>query len=183
MAIAFWGINGWLPTYLQEHFHLGQGAAGMNATFYVQFASFIGILLGGFFADRWSRTNVRGRILIPAIGFIVAAPFLFMSASTAILGVAIGGLMMFGIARGFSDANLMPILCQVSDPRYRATGYGILNLFGCVTGGIMIYVGGALKDHQIDLSSVFKFAAIGLLAAGCLLFLVKPRRDAETIQL
>ena len=180
LAMAFWGINGWLPTYLQEHFHLGQGAAGMNATFYVQFASFIGILLGGFFADLWCRTNVRGRILIPAIGFLVAAPFLFLSASTAVLSVAIVGLLVFGVARGFSDANLMPILCQVSDPRYRATGYGLLNMVGCVTGGIMIYVGGMLKDQQIDLGIVFKFAAVGLLLAGGILFLVKPRREAES---
>jgi N-acetylneuraminic acid mutarotase/predicted MFS family arabinose efflux permease len=180
LALAFWGINGWLPTYLKDHFKLGQGAAGMNATFYIQFASFIGILVGGFVADRWCRTNVRGRIFIPAIGFIAAAPCLFLAASTDVLPVAIAGLIVFGIARGFSDANLMPILCQVADSRYRATGYGILNFVGCVTGGLMIYVSGILKDAKVDLGNVFKVAAIGLLLAGLIILLVKPRREAES---
>ncbi len=180
LALAFWGINGWLPTYLKDHFGLGQGAAGMNATFYIQFASFIGILVGGIVADRWCRTNVRGRIFIPAIGFIAAAPCLFLATSTDVLPVAIAGLIVFGIARGFSDANLMPILCQVADSRYRATGYGLLNFVGCVTGGLMIYVSGILKDAKVDLGNVFKVAAVGLLLAGLIILLVRPRREGET---
>jgi len=46
-ALANWGINGWLPTYLREHFKLGLGAAGLSATGYIQLASFVGVLIGG----------------------------------------------------------------------------------------------------------------------------------------
>jgi len=176
LSVAFWLVNGWLPAFLQERFHLGPGAAGMSATFYVQAASFAGILAGGFLADRLSSANPRGRMLVPAAGFVAAAPFLFLSASTGTLWIAIAGLAVFGLSRGFSDANLMPVLCQVADSRYRATGYGILNFAGCVAGGAMIYAGGALKDCHVDLSLTFKFAAFCLFLAGLLMFMVKPRQ-------
>jgi MFS family permease len=179
LSLAGWGISGWLPTYLKEHFHMGQGAAGMSATGYIQAAAFIGILTGGTWADAWSRRNVRGRLLVPVIGFIIAGPALFMSASTDVFILAIAGLIVYGVARGFSDANMMPILCQVADPRYRATGYGVMNCFSCLAGGAMIYAGGALKDRQVDLGTVFQYAAAGLIIAAIMLLFVRPRREVE----
>jgi MFS family permease len=174
LALAGWGFSGWLPTYLKEHFHMGQGAAGMSATGYVQITAFIGILVGGIWADAWSRRNARGRLFVPAFGFLAAGPALFMAASTDVFALAIAGLMVYGLARGFSDANMMPILCQVVDPRYRATGYGIMNCFSCLTGGVMIYASGALKDRNVDLGTVFQYAAAGLVLAAIVLLLVRP---------
>lgn len=178
LAVAGWGVSGWLPTYLREHFHMGQGAAGMSATGYIQVAAFIGILVGGSWADVWSRRNIRGRLFVPAIGLLVAGPALFLSASTDVFVLAIVGLMAYGLARGFSDANMMPILCQVADPRFRATGYGIMNCFACLTGGVMIYVGGALKDRHVDLSTIFQYGAVGLVIAAIVLLFVRPLRTS-----
>jgi MFS transporter, Spinster family, sphingosine-1-phosphate transporter len=174
VGAANWGINGWLPTYLRDHFSLGLGAAGMSATGYIQAASFAGVLVGGAWADRWSRKNLRGRSLVPAIGYFVAGPCLFLSATTDLLPVAIVGLIVFGLGRGFFDANHMPILRQIADERYSATGYGFLNFISCAAGGIMIYVGGTLKDAQIDLSKVFQVSAVGLFFVGAMLFALKP---------
>ncbi len=178
LALAFWGINGWLPTYLKEHFSMGQGAAGLSATAYIQAASCAGILLGGAWADKWSRVNRRARILVPMFGFLLAAPALFMATSTNVFVFAILGLIVFGVARGFSDANMMPILCQVADPRYRATGYGFMNFCSCLMGGIMIYEGGELKDRHIGLGVTFQWAAVGLFVAALLLLLIRPKREA-----
>jgi len=180
LSIAGWGIVGWLPTYLREHFNMGQGAAGISATGYIQAAGFLGILLGGRWADLWSRTNLRGRLFVVVIGFLASGPALFMSASTDIFPLAIAGLIVYGLSRGFSDSNMMPILCQVADPRYRATGYGIMNCAACLTGGVMIYVGGWLKDHNVDLGTSFQFAAAALIIAAILLLIVRPRHDVES---
>ncbi len=177
LALAGWGISGWLPTYLREHFNMGQGAAGLSATGYIQAASFVGILVGGAWADLWIRRSIRGRLLVPVIGMLLAGPALFMSASTDVFILAIAGLLVYGLARGFSDSNMMPILCQVADPRYRATGYGIMNCFSCITGGVMIYVSGMLKDRQVDLGTTFQYAAGGLILAAVVLLLVRPRRS------
>lgn len=175
VGIANWGINGWLPTYLREHFHLGLGEAGMSATAYIQIASFAGVLVGGAWADRWSRKNLHARSWVPALGYCVAGPCLFLSAISNTLPVAIAGLIVFGLGRGFFDANHMPILRQLVNERYSATGYGVLNFVSCAAGGIMIYVGGMMKDAKVNLSVVFQLSAAGLLLVGILLFFVKGR--------
>lgn len=175
VGVANWGINGWLPTYLKEHFHLKLGAAGISATGYIQLASFAGVLIGGGWADAWSRRNPRSRALVPALGYCVAGPFLLLMALTPMLPIAIVGMIVFGLGRGFFDANHMPILCQVIDGRYRATGYGFLNFISCLAGGVMIYAGGWMKDANVDLSKVFVISAIGLVLVGVMLFFVKPR--------
>jgi len=179
VGVANWGINGWLPTYLKEHFQLGLGKAGMSATGYIQVASFVGVLIGGAWADSWSLKESRARAWVPAIGYCVAAPCLFLSASTEVFSLAILGLIVFGLGRGFFDANHMPILRSISDERYSATGYGFLNFISCSAGGIMIYVGGRLKDAQVDLSRVFQFSALGLLLVGLMLFTVRASKPAK----
>lgn len=174
-GMANWAVYGWLPTYLREHFKLGLGAAGISATAYLQVASFVGIILGGAWADRWSRVHPRGRMLVPALGYLAAAPALFVLGWSDTLGIALAGLVLFGLGRGFLDANLMPILRTLIDERYSATGYGFLNFVGCLAGGAMTYAGGAIRDAKIDLAIVFQGAAAGLLVTATLLFLLKPR--------
>ncbi|MFO1436792.1 MAG: MFS transporter [Verrucomicrobiaceae bacterium] len=175
LALAGWAVAGWMPTYFKEQFSLGQGAAGISATGYLAVAMFAGKLIGGAWADRWSRTNDRARILVPAIGLFIAAPATLMLANTSVLALAIAGLSIYGLMRSFSDANLMPILCQVADSRYRATGYGVLNLFSCLVGGITVYLGGVLRDAQINVGTLFMAAAAGMLVCGVLMIGVKPQ--------
>jgi MFS transporter, Spinster family, sphingosine-1-phosphate transporter len=179
VSLANWGIYGWLPTYLKERFSLGLGSAGLAATGYVQVASFVGVLFGGIWADRWSRTQSRARLWVPAIGYCIVGPCLFLGINSASLAVAIAGLVVYGLGRGFYDANLMPIVRSVADERYSATGYGLLNFIGCLVGGAMVYVGGWMKDAQIDLARVFQFSAAGLLLTGVLLFCLRPRRAGD----
>lgn len=182
LALAGWAVAGWMPTYFKEQFSLGQGAAGISATGYLAVAMFAGKLIGGAWADRWSRTNDRSRILVPAIGLFIAAPATLMLANTSVLALAIAGLSIYGLTRSFSDANLMPILCQVADSRYRATGYGVLNLFSCLVGGLTVYIGGVLRDAQINVGALFMAAAGGLLVCGVLMMLVKPTSQPKGTQ-
>jgi MFS transporter, Spinster family, sphingosine-1-phosphate transporter len=175
VSLANWGIYGWLPTYLREHFKLGLGVAGMAATGYVQVASFAGVLIGGIWADRWSRTQPRARLWVPAIGYCAVGPCLFFGIGADLFPVAIAGLIVYGLGRGFYDANLMPIVRSIADERYSATGYGLLNFIGCMVGGAMVYVGGWMKDAQVDLALVFQFSAAGLFLTGLVLFFLRPR--------
>ena len=173
LGIVNWLVYGWLPTFLKDRFSLDQGKAGISATGYIQAASFIGVLVGGILADRWVAKNQRGRLYIVIIGFTIGAPFLFLMASTHIFTIAIIAMLMFGLARGFNDSNLMPILRQIADKRYVATGYGFLNFLSTIVGGIMVYVGGALKDAKVDLGIVYQVAAVAMLLATLGLFGLK----------
>ncbi|MCX6950830.1 MAG: MFS transporter [Verrucomicrobia bacterium] len=180
LGVVGWGLVGWLPTYFQERFHLGQGEAGFSATGYLNAASFAGVLLGGFLADRFSKTNPRARILVPAVGLCIAAVGVLMLSVTTVLAVAIAGIVIYGVTRTFTDANMMPILCLIADPRYRATGYGVLNLLSCTIGGLGIYAGGALRDAKIDLGTMFLFVVVCLVVCATLLFALKPRTSLAT---
>jgi sugar phosphate permease len=175
LGIVTWLVVGWLPTYYKEHFNLSQAISGVYATGYIYPASLCGVLLGGFLADRWSKHNNRARILVPAIGLCIAAPGIFMASSTSILPLATALFMLYALTRAFCDTNMMPILCLVADARYRATGYGILNMFSCIVGGIGLYAGGYLRDMDVNLSSIYQFAAFTVLVCAALLFTVKPR--------
>ncbi|KAA9353074.1 spinster family MFS transporter [Larkinella humicola] len=187
MLLIFWGllgvlgwlIVGWLPTFYQEQFNLSQSQAGLYATGYFHTAALVGVLTGGALADRVSLKNPRGRILVPAIGLCIAAPAIFLASTTDILSVAVVGFVFYAFTRVFSDANMMPILCLVADPRYRATGYGILNLFSCIIGGLGLYAGGVLRDAQVSFSQIFQVATGLLVICAVILFLLKPKLNPE----
>lgn len=175
LGVVGWMIVGWLPTYFQEHFDLSQTVAGVYATGYFHTASLVGVLIGGALADYWNRSNPRARILLPALGLLIATPAIFLASSTAILYLAVAGFMVYALTRTFTDANMMPILCLVADPRYRATGYGVLNLFSCIIGGLGLYAGGVLRDAEVDLSLMFQVAAGLMLICAFILYKIKPK--------
>ena len=176
LGFAGWAFTTWMPTFLREQYHLSQTKAGFTATAYMQVAAFIGVLVGGAWADRWSRTQLRGRVWVPMIALTLASPFVFLTSHTDALWFAVVCLIVFGFARGCSDSNMMPILCQVAEPQHRATGYGILNFFSCCIGGIATYLGGWLKKEQIDLSYLLMGSAVGVFISGLLLMKVRPAR-------
>ena len=180
LGIGGWAVMGWMPTYLNEQFKLSQGSAGLSATAYVNVAALIGMIVGGAWADRWSRSNERARVLVPVIGLCIAGPGILLASSTPVLSVALGALICYGMARSFADANMMPILCQIADPRYRATGYGVLNSFACIIGGITIYLGGVLRDAHVDISRVFQFAAFVITTCALLMYFIQPRTSPKS---
>lgn len=175
LGLASWAFLGWMPTYLSEHFKLPQGQAGLMSTGYIYSASLLGMIVSGAWADRWSLRHTRGRIWVGVIGLAVAAPAVLLVANTGVLALALAGLVAYGFTRAFPDANMMPILCQITDPRYRATGLGLLNAFATTVGGLTIYAGGALRDAHVNITTVFECGAAGLFVCGILLWYIKPR--------
>jgi MFS family permease len=185
ISLANWAVTGWMPTYLAEQFGLTQGKAGLSATSYINMAALVGLLLGGAWADRWSLKNERGRVLVPVIGLFIAAPAILLAATTSVLPTALIGLTVYGLTRSFVDTNMMPILCLIVPERYTATAYGVLNFGACLVGGITIYIGGALRDADVNVRNVFQFGAGCVLACAVLLALIKPAsiREPESEEL
>jgi MFS family permease len=176
-AIAGWVVRDWMPEILREKFNLGQGKAGVSAILYVQIASLVGAVVGGTLADRWMRHTPRGRIYASAIGMLLFLPALFSVGNAGTLGIAIAGLIVFGLGWGFFDCNNMPILCQIARPEWRATGYGIMNLVSISCGGFGDWAFGALRDQHVPLNLIFGvFAGVALLSVGIIL-LIKPHPE------
>jgi len=173
MGIVGWMIMAWLPTYYKEHFHLSQSNAGLYATAYLYPACILGLIVGGFWADRWLKTNSYARILVPMIGLCVAAPAIFIASHTNLLVVAIALFMVYAFTKMFVDSNLMPVLCILIDTRYRATGYGVLNMLATSVAGVGIVVAGALRDSQVNLGIMYQFAALCIVFCIVFLWMIK----------
>jgi MFS family permease len=176
-AIGGWAIKNWLPTFLAHEFNLNQGPAGLSATGYVTLASFAGVLLGGVLADRATRSTIRGRIYVSALGIGLCVPALFGLGHLSSMGMAIGCMILFGVGFGFYDSNNMPILCQIVGPQYRATGYGIMNMVSIGTGAVATVALGAMRDHGISLAVAFTMLAGVTATSVFLIFYVRPRQS------
>ena len=88
--------------------------------------------------------------------------------------MAMAGFMIWTFGVAFVNSNMMPILCLIAHERYRATGYGILNLCSCLIGGVTIYLGGALRDAKIPVERIFDASVYIILVCIVLLYLIKP---------
>ena len=176
-AIAGWVTKNWLPTYLSDTFQLKEGPAGLSATGYIQFASFIGVVLGGVMADWWMRRTPRGRIFTSALGVLLLVPALLGLGYAWSLSAAIAFMILFGLGWGFFDCNNMPILCQIARPEHRATGYGFMNLVSISVGACATVALGWMRDRHMKFSTAFAASAAVALLSAALILLVKPRAE------
>ena len=97
----------------------------------------VGVLFGGYLSDKWVQKNLKGRVYTGAIGLGLTIPALFLLGYSTSFIPVLGGALCFGLGFGIFDVNNMPILCQFVSPRYRATGYGIMNLAGISAGAFI----------------------------------------------
>jgi MFS family permease len=182
-AMAGWIVRDWMPAILKAEFGIGQGKAGVSATLYWMLAAIAAALIGGWLADRWMRRTQRGRIYTSAIGMVLIATAMMgvgYSPKTGLLWVAIAFLMVFGFGWGFFDSNNMPILCQITRPHLRATGYGLMNLVSISCGGLADWGFGILRDMAVPLLAIFGIFASVALVSVVLVLLIRPAYvDAE----
>jgi MFS family permease len=136
-SLPGWATKNWLPTLLSETMHLDMAQAGPMATITMAMASFVGVLIGGALSDRWVQKHLKGRIYTSAIGLSLTIPALILLGYGHSLVAILGGALCFGFGFGMFDVNSMPILCQFVSPRYRATGYGLMNLAGISSGAVI----------------------------------------------
>lgn len=183
-AVAAWVVRDWMPAILQKEFNISQGKAGVSASLYWQAAALVAAIFGGWLADRWMRRNDRGRIYVSAIGMALIIPALFSvgnSPATGSLGMAIAGLVLFGVGWGFFDCNNMPILCQIARPELRATGYGIMNFVSMTFGGVADWGFGVMNDRGVPLNVTFGLFAMVALVSVALVLMIRPRKiDDQT---
>jgi sugar phosphate permease len=179
-ALAGWVVRDWMPSILKQEFGIGQGKAGVSATLYWQVAAIIGAIVGGWLADSWMKRTNRGRIYVSAIGMSLIVPAMFgvgFSPQTGQLWVAVLFLILFGLGWGFFDCNNMPILCQITRPELRATGYGLMNMVSISCGGLADWGFGIMRDGGWPLSAIFGVFASCAILSVVLVLLIRPNSE------
>ena len=130
------GYITWIPTLLHEKFSLSLASAGFNSMFWHVLFAIAGVMAGGRFGDALARRTGRGRLILLALGFAGAMPFLILMGLSSSLAAAIAGLSLFGFFRGICDANFFPSLIEMIEPRYRSSCQGVVIAFGLLIGAL-----------------------------------------------
>ncbi|GHV14127.1 MFS transporter [Bacteroidia bacterium] len=173
-SLPGWATKNWLPTLFSTSLNIDMEQAGPMATITIAMASLVGVLIGGYLSDKWVQRNIKGRIYTGVIGLVLTLPALLLLAFGNSLVIIVAGAIFFGFGFGMFDVNNMPILCQFVSPRYRATGYGLLNLAGISAGAVITNVLGKSADAG-NMGRDFALLAIVVLIAIILqLTILKP---------
>jgi len=179
-SLPGWATKNWLPTLLSETLHLDMAHAGPMATITMAMASFAGVLIGGVLSDRWVQKHLKGRIYTGVIGLSLTIPALVFLGYGHSFVTVLGGALCFGLGFGMFDVNNMPILCQFVSPRYRATGYGLMNLVGIASGAVITNFLGKTVDAG-NLGKNFAMLGVVVLVAIVLqLVLLHPKTANKT---
>ncbi len=167
VSMATWVFLNWLPLYFSEIHHLSLAGAGFSGTFYLQMPAVIGMGLGGVVSDRLGGSKQERRMLLLGLALLASAPFLF--AFNFPLGVASisACLLAYSLLRSLGSANEEPILCDLLEPRERATAFGIINGANNIAGGAAVLASGYIKQ-RIGLAGLFTTTFFVLLAAAVL---------------
>jgi ACS family D-galactonate transporter-like MFS transporter len=174
-SLPGWAVKNWLPTLFSETLGIDMATAGPMATITTSGSSLIGVLIGGFISDRWVQKNTRGRVFTSAIGLALTIPALILIGFGTSLAAILLAAFCFGFGFGLFDANNMPILCQLVPSKYRATGYGLMNLTGIFSGALITDLLGKFSDEG-NLSVSFAWlAAIVIIVLLIQLFFLRPK--------
>jgi MFS family permease len=158
-----------------NNLNIDMSKAGPIATITVAASSFIGVVIGGLLSDRWVQKNLRGRIYTSAIGLGLTIPSLFFLGIGHSLANVVGAAFCFGFGFGMFDANNMPILCQFVSAKYRATAYGLMNMFGVLAGAFVTGWLGESTDAGNLGKSFVMLAGIVVLALAVQLIVLRPK--------
>ncbi len=180
ISFANWMVATWMPLYLYDRFQFNLQNAGYSATIFTQVSGLLGMMLGGWMADRLSRTRPRGRILTQTLGLLLSAVFMILTGAVSTAPLLLAALFLYSFGRGIYDCNVMPVLCDVVDENERSTAYSLLNFAGTFVGGVAAYGAGALRA-VIGLDGALLGAGIIILLSALLLARIPtPRFTPET---
>lgn len=163
----------WLPRYFQDMRDVSQSQAGSMSSA-VMVLALVGAPLGGYLTDKWRKTEIRARLLFPALCTLVTAVFLFAALYIFRGMIQYIVFLLFGITAIGFIAGATAVTQDVIHPGLRATSYAIAvvvqNLLGASTAPVVI-------GKIYDLTSIEKAFAVlpFVLLTGSLLFYLGSR--------
>ena len=126
--IYLWGLNAWLPTYLQKVRHFDLKSLGFFASLPF-ILMFFGEILGGYVSDRIGR-----RAIVCFIGLFFAGALVYVVSLVTDPYVA---AVVMALSAGFWGSALPPLFAmaaQIIPPAATASGVGVYNGVGNLVG-------------------------------------------------
>ena len=180
------GKGAWEPTFIRRVYDMGSGATGTWYLLTTPVPSILGLFLGGWLCDRWSKRDRRAHLWVPIISLMGSLPFMIaflLWPSEQRIDLP-WGLPAFPVAFIFSIASSVlgamhsaPFLAAIQSLaklRMRASAAALVSLFGSgIASGLgpwligmlnmrfeVAYGNEAIRWGLVWLSSSFFFASI-----------------------
>lgn len=109
-SVCGYGVAFWLPTFFQRSLGLTLTETSIYYSAITLVGGLIGIFAGGFLADRFGGRSKAAYPLVPAIAFLVALPFFYLSLNAPSLALA---FPLFLVPTALNLAWLGPIVTAV----------------------------------------------------------------------
>jgi len=170
------GFKNWMPSFLQETYKQDCAFltrwAGLHAVLWHYLGAFGGIMLGSRLGDRMVKNRPGIRLEIGIAGLGLAIPFIIWMANA---GSGMTGfycccvaMLGFGFFRGVYDSNFMASFFDVVNPRYHASGVGIMMciafLFGSLSSTVLPWLAKLLNNNMsYSMASLAGFYLVGAL--------------------
>jgi ACS family glucarate transporter-like MFS transporter len=157
----------WLPTYLQEHHHLGP-AESANLAILPLFFGGLGSLACGFLSSRvasWTGSLSLSRRIISSFGFFAAFVMLVFAIN---IQNAILAMFAMGLASFFNDF-VMPCAwgtCMDVGGKYAGTLAGSMNMMGNLAGFVAPVMGGVILKATAGNWDMFMYVMAGFYLLG-----------------
>jgi len=74
-AFGTYSIYQWIPSFLSRSYQMHSGEIGMSLAVVIGVGGLIGTMSGGYLADLFSKRDMRWQMWVPAISFLLTAPF------------------------------------------------------------------------------------------------------------
>lgn len=166
VSLLTWGID-FAVSY--KDFSLREAALSLSI---IALGSLVlGVLTGGWVADRLQRNFPYGRILAIAGAFLLAAPFLLLAIQSENKNVLLAGLFIAGFFMSWYHGPVTAVIHDMMPRRAHATSIGVYMFATQLVGGLGPQIVGRISDLR-DLEVGLELAVAVLVAGALLMVLV-----------
>ncbi|MBS0246444.1 MAG: MFS transporter [Proteobacteria bacterium] len=160
--VYLWGLNAWLPSYLQKVQHFDLKSLGFFASLPF-ILMFFGELLGGYISDRIGR-----RAIVCFVGLFMAGALIYV---VSFVSNPYAAAMVMALSAGFWGSALPPLFAmaaQIIPPQVTASGVGVYNgagnLIGACSPLLMGWIIGTAGNFNAGLLVLVGAGVIGSIA-------------------
>jgi MFS family permease len=165
VSIIAWGID-----FAVNYKDFGLREASVSLSTIILFSAILGVLTGGYVADRLQRIYTYGRIIAIAVAFLLAAPFLLLAIQSEEKQVVLIGMFIAGFFMSWYHGPVTAVLHDMMPRRAHATSIGVYMFATQLFGGLGPQVVGRISDlHDMQLGLQI---AVAVMVCGALLMLL-----------
>jgi len=131
----------------------------------------LGVLCGGFVADRLQRRFSFGRLIAIGMALLLAAPFLLLAIQSEEKNMVLVGLFIATFFMSWYHGPVTAVIHDMMPRRAHSTSIGVYMFATQLVGGLGPQIIGKISDQR-DLQVALQIAAAVLVCGGLLMLLV-----------